>query len=270
MFPVALRFGDLVITWYGVLVAVGFLLAVRCATVRARRNGLSGEMVERLSFWLIVSAVVGSRLLYVLTDLPVYLAAPARIFDPREGGVVFLGGLIGALICAVLFIRAKKMPFWRYADVMLPSVALGHAFGRLGCLAVGCCYGKPAPELPWAVTFGISSWEQIAPVGIPLHPVQLYAVALNAALFVSLTWAYRWRRFDGQMATLYLGLYSVGRILLEFFRGDEARGFVLEASWGPVLSTGQVTSAVVLIVAVVSYLWCWRDQSSTKSSAPGS
>ncbi len=262
MFPVALRFGDLAITWYGVLVAAGFLLAVRWATVHARRNGLSGEMVERLSFWIIVSAVIGSRLLYVLTELPTYLASPVRIFDPREGGLVFLGGLAGALVCAVVFLRLKRLSFWQYADVMLPTVALGHAFGRLGCFAVGCCYGKPAPELPWAVTFPMSAWEQIAPVGVPLHPVQLYAVALNAALFVTLTTAYRRRLFDGQMALLYLGTYSLGRILLELFRGDEARGFVLEDRWGPLISTGQVTSAILLVTAVALYGWRRRRQSS--------
>lgn len=268
MFPIALRLGDLTITWYGVLVAAGFLLAVRWARVHARRNGLSGEMVERLSFWIIVSAVVGSRLLYVLTDLPTYLASPAQIFDPREGGLVFLGGLAGALVCAVVFLRRKRLSFWRYADVMLPTVALGHAFGRLGCFGVGCCYGKPAPDLPWAVTFPVSTWEQIAPVGVPLHPVQLYAVGLNAALFVSLTLAYRWRRFDGQMALLYLGTYSLGRILLELVRGDEARGFVLADSLGPLISTGQVTSAALLVAAVALYVWRRRDQSPVGS--PGS
>jgi phosphatidylglycerol---prolipoprotein diacylglyceryl transferase len=267
MFPVALRFGDLTITWYGVLVAAGFLLAVRWGTVHARRNGLSGELVERLSFWIIVTAVIGSRLLYVLTELPTYLTSPVRIFDPREGGLVFLGGLAGALVCAVVFLRSRKQSFWRYADVMLPTVALGHAFGRLGCYAVGCCYGKPAPELPWAITFPVSTWEQIAPVGVPLHPVQLYAVALNAALFVTLTAAYRWRRFDGQMALLYLGMYALGRMLLELVRGDAARGFVLEDRWGPLVSTGQVTSAILLVTAVVLYAWRRRGQSSTGSSA---
>lgn len=266
MFPIALRLGDLAITWYGVLVAAGFLVAVRWATVHARRNGLSGELVERLAFWIIVSAVAGSRLLYVLTDLPTYLAAPARIFDPREGGLVFLGGMAGALACAVVFLRLKKLSFWRYADVMLPTVALGHAFGRLGCFAVGCCYGKPAPDLPWAVTFPVSAWEQIAPVGVALHPVQLYEAVLNVALFATLSWAYRRRRFDGQMALLYLGTYSLGRILLELFRGDEARGFLLEDSWGPLVSTGQVSAAILLVTAAGLYGWRRRAQPSAGSS----
>ena len=262
MFPIALRLGDLSITWYGVLVAAGFLLSVRWATVHARRNGLSGEMVERLSFWIIVSAVVGSRLAYVLTDLPTYLASPVRVFDPREGGLVFLGGLLGALACTVAFIRIKKLEFWRYADVVLPTVALGHALGRLGCFAVGCCYGKPAPDLPWAVTFPVSAWEQIAPVGVPLHPVQLYAAGFNLALFVGLTAAYRRRRFDGQIALLYLGLYSAGRVVLELLRGDEARGFVLEGSLGQALSTGQSTSILVMVGASAGYAWLRRTSST--------
>ena len=266
MFPVAIRIGDLIITWYGVLVAAGFLLSVRWATVWARRNGLSGEMVERLAFWIIVCAVIGSRLVYVLTDLPTYLASPKQVFDPREGGLVFLGGLLGALLCSVVFIWIKKLSFWRYADVMLPSVALGHAFGRLGCFAVGCCYGKPAAGLPWSVTFPTSVWEQIAPAGVPVHPVQLYAMVFNLGLFGALVWAYPRRRFDGQMALLYLGVYSVGRIALEFLRGDEARGFVFEAIWGQAVSTGQLTSAAILVGTAAVYAGIRRRGQSGSAS----
>jgi phosphatidylglycerol---prolipoprotein diacylglyceryl transferase len=254
MFPVALRLGDLVITWYGVAVAVGFVAGVRWSVVRARDNGLSGPIIERLAFWLIVSAVIGSRLLYVLTDLPTYVAAPLQVFNPREGGLVFLGGLLGALVCAVICVHRWRLPFWRYADVGLPAVALGHAIGRLGCFAVGCCYGRPAPALPWAVTFPVSSWEQIAPVGVPLHPVQLYAAAANLALFAALAWWYPRRRFDGEPALLYLAVYSIDRIVLELFRGDEARGFVFSGVLGGGVSTSQFTSVLVLVGAGVGYL----------------
>ena len=254
MFPVALRLGDLVITWYGVAVAVGFVAAVRWSVVRARDNGLSGAMVERLCFWLIVSAVVGSRVLYVLTDLGTYLASPLQVFNPREGGLVFLGGLLGAIACGVYFVRRWELSLPRYADILLPAVALGHGIGRLGCFAVGCCYGRPAPDLPWAVTLPVSGWEQIAPPGVPLHPVQLYAAVANLALFAALAWWYPRRRFDGEPALLYLALYSVDRIVLELFRGDEARGFVLPELLGSAISTSQFTSVLVLTGAVAGYL----------------
>jgi len=263
MFPIAFHLGDVTITWYGVLVAVGFVVAVRRAVVAARRNGLSGQMVERLAFWVIVAAVVGSRLLYVLTDLGTYLAAPALVFNPREGGLVFFGGLVAAVGVSLLFVRRHRLSFARYADVSLPAVALGHAFGRVGCFAVGCCYGKEAPSLPWAVRFPASDWEQIAPVGVPLHPAQLYEAGTNLVIFVGLAWWwYPRRRFDGQVGLLYLILYAVSRIVLELFRGDEARGFVLQQQLGPLVSTSQATSVAVAAAAIAGYLWL-RDRASS-------
>jgi len=259
MFPIAFHLGDITITWYGVMVALGFVVAVRRAVVAANRNGLSGQMVERLAFWIIVAAVIGSRLLYVLTDLGTYLADPALVFNPREGGLVFLGGLAAAVGVSVLYVRRHQLSLARYADVMLPTVALGHAFGRVGCLAVGCCYGREAAGLPWAVRFPASAWEQIAPVGVPLHPVQLYEAAANLAIFGVLAWwCYPRRRFDGQVGLLYLILYSASRIVLELFRGDEARGFVLEAQLGALVSTSQATSVVIGAGAVAAYLWVRR------------
>lgn len=255
MFPIAFRIGEVTITWYGVLVAIGFLCAVRWSIYWARRNGLLGAMIERLAFWNIIAAIVGSRLLYVLTELPIYLAQPALIFNPREGGLVFIGGLMGAVGASVLVTRRYNISFWRYADVMLPAVAIGHAFGRVGCYAVGCCYGVPSSTLPWAVQFPVSAWTQIAPAGVPLHPVQLYAAAINASLFVALVALYRYRRFDGQMALAYLGSYSVARIVLEIFRGDELRGFVFEKVLGSHLSTSQFASAWMLLGALVAYGW---------------
>ena len=254
MFPIAFHIGNITITWYGVLVAAGFLVAVRRAIVAARRNGLSGEMVERLSFWMIAAAVVGSRLAYVLTDLETYVGSPALVFNPREGGLVFLGGLVAAVAVAVLYVRRQRLSLPRYADVMLPTVALGHAFGRIGCFAVGCCYGRETASLPWAVRFPASSWEQVAPVGVPLHPVQLYEAAVNLAIFILLAWWwYPRRRFDGQVALLYLILYSFSRIVLEWFRGDDARGFVFGQQLGSLVSTSQATSVVIGVGAVAGY-----------------
>ena len=263
MFPIAFHLGDVTITWYGVLVAAGFLIAVRRAIVAARRDGLSGQMVERLAFWMIVAAVIGSRLAYVLTDLETYLANPALVVNPREGGLVFLGGLVAAVGVAALYVRHRGVSLARYADVMLPTVALGHAFGRVGCFAVGCCYGREAAGLPWAVRFPTSPWEQIAPVGVPLHPVQLYEAVVNLAIFASLTWWWHpRRRFDGQVGLLYLILYSVSRVVLELFRGDEARGFLFEPWLGTLVSTSQATSVVLGLGAVAGYAWMLRGRAA--------
>ncbi len=268
MFPVAFRVGELTITWYGILAATGFFLTVRLAIGRARRDGLSVAHIEWLAFLIIVSGVVGSRALFVLTQLPHYLTHPLEVFQPRQGGLVFLGGLFAAFVASALYIRLRRLPFWSYADAALPGVALGHAVGRLGCLAVGCCYGSPAPDVPWAVRFPESSWQQIAPVGEPLHPVQLYAVAANVAIFAALVVLDRHRRFPGQVGLAYLGLYGAARILLEMFRGDPERGFLFEGVLGPVISTGQFSAALLLSGSAVGYALLWRRARSATRSSP--
>lgn len=268
MFPVALRLGELTITWYGVLAAAGFFVGVRWVIGRARRDGLSVIHVEWLAFWIIVAAIVGSRALFVLTQLPHYLEHPVEVFQPRQGGLVFLGGLVAAFAAGVIYIRTRRLPLWRYADAALPGVALGHAFGRLGCFAVGCCYGAAAPDLPWAIRFPQSAWQQIAPAGEAIHPVQLYAVAANLAIFAFLVFLHPRRRFEGQIGLAYLGLYSVARIMLEFFRGDGERGFLFEGILGRVLSTSQFTAGLVLIAAGVGYALLRRRATPPTAASP--
>ncbi len=268
MFPVALRLGELTITWYGVLAAVGFFVAVRWVIGRARKDGLSVVHIEWLAFWIIVSAIVGSRGLFVLTQLPHFLDHPEEVFLPRDGGLVFLGGLVAAFATGVVYIRVRGLPLWRYADVIVPGVALGHAFGRLGCFAVGCCHGRAAPDLPWAVRFPQSAWRQIAPAGEAVHPVQLYEVAANLLIFVALVILHPRRRFTGQVGLAYLGLYGAARIVLEVFRGDDARGFLFEEQLGPLISTSQFTAGLVLLAAAVGYILLWRRSSPPTAPSP--
>jgi phosphatidylglycerol:prolipoprotein diacylglycerol transferase len=268
VFPIAVRLGELPITWYGVLVAAGFFVGVRWTLGAARRDGLSGAHVEWLAFWVIVAAVVGSRALFVLTQLPHFLAHPAEIFQPRRGGLVFLGGLLAAVAVGALYMRLRRLPLLRYADLVAPGIALGHAIGRLGCLAVGCCYGTPAADLPWAVRFPVSEWEQIAPAGVPLHPVQLYEFGANLGIFALLLVLRPRRRFVGQIGLTYLALYGAARIVLEVFRGDGERGFVWQGVLGEAVSTSQFTAAMLLIAAVVGYALLRRRARAASGSTP--
>ncbi len=268
MLPIAFRLGDLPITVYGVLVALGFFVAVRWAIGNARRQGLSGAHVEWIAFIVIVAGVVGSRALFVATQLPHFMENPGEIFQPQKGGLVFLGALLAAVAAGAAYLRIRRLPLLRYVDALLPGVALGHAIGRLGCFAVGCCYGKPAPSLPWAVRFPVSEWEQIAPVGVPLHPVQLYAAGVNLAIFIALLALRDRRRFPGQIGLAYLALYSVARILLEAFRGDGERGFLWEQALGQAVSTSQFTSALVLLATAVGYVVLRRRARGASDSTP--
>lgn len=217
MNKVAFDLGGFPIYWYGVFVATGFLAGLWTAARRAQRAGFSAESVVDLGPWLVVGALVGSRLLYVISywneqfaDRPLQ-----EIFMIRQGGMVYYGGFIGAVLLGILYVRRKGLSVWNTADIMAPSIALGQAFGRLGCLMNGCCYGRSC-ELPWAIHFP----KDHASFGTGVHPTQIYESSLCLALSFALAWWYPRRRFSGQIFVGYLLGYALLRFLVECFRGD--------------------------------------------------
>ena len=189
-----------------------------------------------------VRGIVGARTLYVITfwreefaDEPL-----TKIFTMRSG-FVFYGGLIGATLCGITYARAKKLPVWKLADALVPSVALGHALGRLGCFMTGCCHGR-ACDLPWAVHFPLEHPTH----GAGVHPTQLYEATLNLALYAALAWWYRRKQFDGQVFAIYLMAYAPVRALVEHFRGDYAPAkFIGPFSPGQLVSVGKIGRAHV-------------------------
>lgn len=245
MHPVLIKIGPLTVYTYGFFVAMGFLVGLYLAVRQAKRQGMPYEQVADLGFYILLGAIVGSRLLYVLLNLKQYLESPLDVFKLWEGGLVFYGGLIAAVLLAAWHIRRHRLPFWQTADIFAPSLAIGHSIGRLGCFSAGCCYGCPT-NLPWAVTF--THPQSLAIKGIPIHPTQLYESAGELAIFLLLI-AYRRRRpVEGSLILAYGMLYSVLRFFTEFLRGDLERGFV--TSW---LSVSQAVSIVVFAASLI--LW---------------
>jgi phosphatidylglycerol:prolipoprotein diacylglycerol transferase len=241
--PVAFKLGDLAIHWYGVLMAVGFLLGLWTATRRSPRDGLAPGAIADLAPWLLVGGLLGARLLYVVTFWKEEFAGQPnwQIFMIRTG-LVFYGGLIGATLACLLFLWRRKLPAWKVGDTLAPSIALGHVFGRLGCFFTGCCHGA-ACDLPWAIRFP----AEHATGGRPVHPTQLYEAVLNLLLYVALERLYRKKRFDGQVFALYLMAYGVLRAFVDLFRGDYGELRVLG------LTPGQAVSGFVLVVGLVLY-----------------
>jgi phosphatidylglycerol:prolipoprotein diacylglycerol transferase len=175
-----------------------------------------------------------------------YAANPRDLVEVLRSGGVFYGGLIAATTVAIWYMRKNDLPAWRIADMGAPSIALGEAIGRWGCFAAGCCYGRPTSG-PFGVTFTDQFAHEAVgtPLNVPLHPTQLY-LSLNAFLiFLILQWAYRRKTFDGEVFWLYVLLYAVTRGVLEIWRGDIVRGFLIE----PYLSTSQFIGLVAALLA---------------------
>jgi phosphatidylglycerol:prolipoprotein diacylglycerol transferase len=217
MDKVAFHIGSFPIHWYGVLVAAGFWLGLWSSTYRAAKAGISPERVWDAGLWLIVGTILGARILHVITYWDQDFAGKpiSEIFMVQHGGLVFYGGLIGATLSGIIFLRVKRLPMWKFGDALAPGIPLGYAIGRMGCLMNGCCYGKPT-SLPWAIHFPADHETH----GIGVHPTQVYESLLSLALFGALTWFWPRRKFDGQVFAIYLMSYAVLRSVVEFFRGD--------------------------------------------------
>ena len=228
MFPQLIRIGSFALPTYGALVASGFLIALLLAARLGERAGLDPDRVSSLGVYVAIAAIVGAKAFYVLGDFSYYSHNPSQLFSLgtlRAGGV-FYGGLLPALAVAIWYLRRSGLPALRTADTFAPALALGHAIGRVGCFAAGCCWGRPA-RLPWAVTFTNPVAREIVgvPLGIPLHPTQLYEAAAELVIFFILWVRFRRPHRDGSVIGLYLLLYSAFRFAVEFWRDPTDRQF---------------------------------------------
>ena len=245
MLPYLHLFG-LSVPMYGVLILLGLVLGVLFAVFRAKLLELKREDVFFSCLFAVIGLVVGGKLLYVATMVP-WLMQHAELLASSElwmallqGGFVFYGGLIGALLMVFWYTKMYRIPFLDMADTLMPSVPLVHALGRVGCFCAGCCYGVPS-EL-FGVVF---SPESVAPQGVRLFPVQLVEAGCNLALFALLAVLGRKPRRRGLLTGIYLLCYALLRFILEFFRYDAERGGFLG------VSTSQWISLLLIPVAVL-------------------
>ena len=254
--------GPFTLHTYGLLLASAFLLGLWVAARQARRAGLDAERIVDLAVWVLIAGLVGAKLALLAVDWRYFSAHPRELLAILQSGGVFYGGLLAAFPVAWWYTRRHRIPGWPAADVLAPGVALGQAIGRLGCFAAGCCWGLPT-AVPWAVTFRdtYSARTVGTPMDIALHPVQLYESLTAFAIFLLLLWLAPRKRFHGQIALSYVVLYSVGRFLLEFLRGDTSRGSI-----GP-LSTSQFV-AVVLVAGALLLLTRVRKSRRIESRRP--
>lgn len=254
MHPRLLTTAYFTIPTFGVLLAAAYLAAFAWLVRSARRARLNVEAVMDLGVWSIIGALLGAKLLLMVRSFGDYAADPSQLLSLLTSAGDFYGGFIGGVVAAALFFRRHRaMPFWRLADLCAPAIALGQAIGRIGCFMAGDDYGSPT-SVPWAVVFTDPDAGRIggAPLGVPLHPVQLYESAFCLLLFGGLVWFGRRQHRDGDVIIAYTVVYAVGRFLLEYLRGDVDRGFV----FGGLLSTSQLIA--VLMLAIVGAILAGR------------
>lgn len=256
MHPILVEFGFIKIFTYGLLVATGFFAGIVLAARQGQKEGLDPQKILDLCFYLLIASILGGRLLYVIVEYKYFVANPIEVLKFWKGGLVYYGGLIAAVGVGWYCMQKFELPFWKTADVLAPSIAIGQAIGRWGCFFAGCCYGVRT-DLPWAITF--TNPDSLAPLNVPLHPTQIY-LSLNAlVIFGVLMWMRNRKRFDGQVLLTYGILYSIGRFIIEFFRGDE-RGYAIP----DMLSTSQFIGLFVLGLSIL--FWVRRRSGAAKVS----
>ena len=234
---------------YGLLLVAALLSALWLAGRLATRERLDPQRVQDLGIASIIAGLVGAKLLLVIVDFDQYRQSPRALLDVLQSGGVFYGGLLGAIPVAWWYITKHGLPLFQTLDILAPAVALGQAVGRLGCFAAGCCYGAPT-TVSWSVIFHDESAHALVgvPLGIPLHPSQLYESVGSFILLAVLLAVLRTRRYPGQVFTLYLIVYAILRFTLEFWRGDVARGTV----FGGALSTSQFIALLVVFLTLAA------------------
>lgn len=238
---------------YGLMIGIGVISAYILVEKRAKKKGLDYDKIFDLMIWCVIGGILGAKLLYYITDLPNIIKNPKLLLNVSEGFVVY-GGIILGVIAGYLFSRKNKWNFLEYFDLVMPSIALAQGFGRIGCLFAGCCYGVETTSK----IHMIYHTSNFAPLEIAMVPTQLISSILNFAHFLILMWFSKHKKANGQVAALYLVLYSAGRFTIEFFRGDLERGAV-----GP-LSTSQFISIFIFLFGIGLFFYCMKKKKTTQ------
>jgi len=263
VFPRLFHIGAFNLPTYGFLVSTGVLLGMWISVRNSEKSGIDPEDSWNLGILVVLCGILGAKILYIINDWSSYAAHPGDIFSlaTLQAGGVFSGGLIGAFLAAFWYVRKRHMPPLATCDAFAPGLALGHAIGRVGCFAAGCCWGKPTAHF-WGVTFTNPLARDLVgtPLGVALEPTQLIESAVELANFFLLMWMFKRKKFDGQVFAAYLILYGVARYFIEFLRNDPGRGSVL----GGIMSGTQLISIGLVVLGGV----IWWLKSNVPKSVP--
>lgn len=265
MHPILFRLGSFPIYTYGVLVATGFLVGLFYARWQAQKAGLNPEFIWNLGIYGILIALISSKLWLLASEWDYYAANPGQIFSIAtfQSAGTFYGGVLGGVAWTIVYTRINKAPLLAVLDLAAAPVALGHSIGRVGCFVAGCCYGKPT-SLPWGVTFTNPIAARIAgtPLGVSLHPTQLYEAAAEFLNFLLLVWLGARQKFTGQIVGAFFMLYGIERGSIEFLRGDPGRTLMFHDT----VSLMQIVSVGLIVTG--AFFW-WRGLRTSAAVPPG-
>lgn len=266
MHPILISIGSFHLPTYGLLLVTAILGGIYTSMRLARKVGLDPGQILDLCTWMVLVALIGAKVLMIVSDWGYYQDHLGEIFSSATflAGGVFYGGFLAALLFAIWYVRVQRLSFWRLMDVLAPGVALGQSVGRLGCFSAGCDYGK-ATTLPWGVVFTSNFAHQVTgvPLGVRVHPAQLYESFATLVIFGVLLWWFPRKKREGDVFLGYVGMYAVARFFLEFTRGDEDRGFVFHH----LLSTSQFIA--LLALAGIGVVLLWRRFHRGEDVSPG-
>mgnify|MGYP000542392447 CR=1 FL=1 len=257
MYRILFHIGSFPIYSYGVMIALAFVAGILFAMREAKRCGEDPERILDISLYVIIGALIGGRLGYVIFHLDYYSKNPLKIFYFRQGGLAFLGGFILAYILGLWYVKRSKLSFWKYTDIIAPSIALGLGIGRIGCFLNGCCfgvvsekYGIKFPALNMPPVYLQQLKDGLIASGsshtLPVIPTQLYSSLYGFLIFIILIWIKKYKKYDGFIFLIFLILYSISRFIIEFFRFYENDYIFLNLT---------ITQAICIIIAFCSLIF---------------
>lgn len=248
MHPELFTLGSFTIHTYGFMIMIGALAGYFYMSTTVKKDlGIPADKIQNLAILVILAAFVGGKLFFYFERPDYYFSPMSNMFKNFRTGFVFYGSLLFAIPVTVWYFRKHKWPVWPMMDRLAITACIIHVFGRLGCFFAGCCYGKPTDSF-LGVTFTDAA-SQAEPLHTALHPTQLYDAFQILVILVILLMFKRHKRFEGQLFLIYIVLYAVGRGIVEIFRGDVARGFIID----DLLSHSQFISLLIICGAVWAY-----------------
>jgi phosphatidylglycerol:prolipoprotein diacylglycerol transferase len=253
MHPVLFEIAGISLYSYGFMIALGAMAGVAYMAIQGKKDvGLTFDQANSLFLFICLAAFLGGKIFLIFEDPGHYIQEPQKLLTGR--GFVFYGSFLFAIPTMFIFFRKNKLPTYAMLDVMSVTTCLVHMFGRIGCFMAGCCYGKPTSSV-FGVTFTNDACQ--APLHASLHPTQLYEALYILVVMIVLIFLRRVRKFYGQLFLTYLMLYAIGRFVLEYFRGDQGRGFIVESY----LSNSQFIAILIFVTVLIIYRnWSKRNR----------